>query len=287
MPVSAARCIACGRPQDGKIPYPLPRSDLFAGLDVGLCRHCGMGAVLSAIDPDRLHQYYVRDYAHLTDRHERPAPAAYFASREAMFKPQRSLSQLRLAAKHLPDPPRRILDLGAGFGTTLYLAKEFWAEAALLAVEPDSAMAPYLQHIGAEVVQSPGQVEAQSVDLVIASHVLEHYQAAEVAEVLQELRRLLAPGGIVVAEVPNSDFVAYPQIAGHSHEPHLLFFSPAAFSALFTKAGFSIRFASTVGSLRSRGPLLDLVEKVRRRIAGRSEYGPHRSAIRLVASVSR
>lgn len=286
--MSAARCIACGRPQNVKMPYPLPRSDLFAGLEIGICRHCGMGAVLNEIAPDRLHQYYVRDYARLTERLERPGPAAYFASRESMFKPQRSLSQLRLAARYLPGPPRRILDLGAGFGTTLHLARqEFWQEAALLAVEPDSAMAPYLQHIGAEVVQAPDQVAAQSVDLVIASHVLEHYPAGQVAGVLQELRRLLAPGGIVVAEVPNSDFVAYPQIADHSHEPHLLFFSRAAFSALFAAEGFQIRFASTVGSLRSRGPLLDLVEKVRRRIAGRSEYGPHRAAIRLLASVDR
>ncbi|MEQ8356258.1 MAG: class I SAM-dependent methyltransferase [Kiloniellaceae bacterium] len=270
------------------IDYPMPVSELFSDLKIGLCPKCGLGAVLSQIDAQRLHLYYEQDYAKLAKRHQRPAPAAYFADPAHMFKPQRSRSQLRLAASHLSCTPRRILDLGAGFGTTLHLARaEFWPEAELTAIEPDLSMAPYLHTVGAEVVPGIEQAAQNSYNLIIASHVLEHYQAFEIMELLHSVRKLLAPRGIVVAEVPNSDFAAYPDIAGHSHEPHLLFFSQESFTSLFKACGLPILFASTVGSLRYRGLVAGVVEKLRRRLAGGSEYGVHRSAVRIVAGAPR
>jgi SAM-dependent methyltransferase len=263
----------------------MPQNTLFVGLNIAVCRNCGLGAVAQQIDAARLQHYYEQAYAKHAGRDEKPEPERYFADLALMFKPQRSLAQLRLARQHLAAAPRRILDLGAGFGTTLYLAhQEFWPQAELIAVEPDATMQAYLAAIGCRQIEKIEVAEPQSCDLIIASHVLEHYPAESIGDVLAKLKSRLSPGGKLLAEVPNSDFSANPEIAGHSHEPHLLFFSKTALRQLFETNGFAVSFISTAGSLRKRR-LHDRLGARLRRLAGRpaGEYGGDRSALRLIA----
>lgn len=277
--------MSCSAVQSHSIAYPHPRSPIFNDLTVAVCRNCGLGTVEQSINPAELQRYYQQDYAGLAGRDEKPEPESYFSDTGMMFKPQRSLSQLRLARKRVKQAPRVILDLGAGFGTTLYLARrDFWPEATLIAVEPDLSMERYLEMAGANQVSSLAEVENGSCDLIIASHVLEHYQGEELAGVLAELRSVLAPGGTLLAEVPNSDFSSDIGIAGHSHEPHLLFFSKRAFGNIFGKSGFRVSFLSTVGPSRSRSFTQKLSDRLRRLI-GRpaAEYGGNRAALRLLA----
>ncbi len=265
--------------------YPLPRNVLFQGLQVAVCRDCGFGTVPERIDPERLQNYYRCEYAGHAERGLMPLPVKYFSDTAEMFKPQRSLSQLRLANRHLTKAPDRILDLGAGFGTTLYLARrDFWPEAELIAVEPDSTMGEYLATAGCRQISDLNDAVPASYDLIIASHVLEHYQADDIGRVLARIRSLLAPSGMLLAEVPNSDFSVYQEIAGHSHEPHLLFFSQRAFGSLLENHGFHIRFLESVGSLRRRSVssrLAAYARRLTRRPA--AEYGGDRTALRLLA----
>lgn len=64
---------------------------------------------------------------------------------------------------------------------------------------------------------------AQSFDLVIASHVLEHIK--DDAKALSEIRRILKPGGIAVLPVPTTQVptveypAARPEEAGHVRAP--------------------------------------------------------------------
>jgi SAM-dependent methyltransferase len=279
-------CIACGGTDWASIPYPLPRSALFQDLSIAVCRDCGLGAVRQPIDPARLQHYYEHVYAGHAGRDDKPGPDRYFSDPAQMFKPQRSLSQLRLANQRLATPPRRILDLGAGFGTTLYLARrEFWPKAELVAVEPDASMREYLAAIDCRQLARLDEAEPRSCDLIIASHILEHYQVDEIADGLTRLRSLLSPGGMLLAEVPNSNFLTNPEIAGHSHEPHLLFFSRQAFRKVIEKSGFYVSFLDTAGPLRRRR-LRDRLAARLRRLAGKpaGEYGGERAALRLLAN---
>lgn len=250
------------------------------------CQSCGFGAVKQRIDPARLRRYYENDYASHAGRDAKPDPEQYFSDTALMFKPQRSLSQLRLAEAKLASAPRTILDVGAGFGTTLHLARHrFWPDATLLAVEPDATMADYLAHAGSRQLADLEEVSPGSCDLIVASHVLEHYQEEEVLDVLTRLRSLLSPRGTLLAEVPNSDFAADPEVAGHSHEPHLLFFSKRSLGRLFEISGFQVSFLETVGPVRRRGLGTRLANRLRR-LAGRpaGEYGGDRAALRILAN---
>ncbi len=279
------RCLVCSAAERKSIGYPLPKNPLFKGLTVGVCGRCGFGAVEQHIDPAELRRYYETTYAEHANRKDKPDPARYFSDPAALFKPRRSLSQLQLAQSRLPAPPGVVLDLGAGFGTTLHLARrDFWPQAEFIAVEPDLSMQPYLAALGCRQVPGLEDVAPQSCDLIVASHVLEHFQATEIEDVLTRLRSLLRPGGRLLAEVPNSDFSANPEVAGHSHEPHLLFFSRGAFGRLVESCGFRVDFLATVGSPRRRR-LSERLAGYLRRLAGRppAEYGGNRAALRLLA----
>jgi SAM-dependent methyltransferase len=277
--------LACGSDRSVSIPYPMPRNPLFRDLRIELCRDCGLGAVRKSIKPEKLRQYYVSEYAGHAGRHAAPAPENYFSDTAVMFKPKRSLSQLRLAKGSLAAAPKRILDLGAGFGTTLFLARrDFWPQAELIAIEPDRSMSSYLSAAGCCQVLSIDDVEPRSCDLIIASHVLEHYQADEIGDVLAQLRLLLARRGTLLVEVPNSDFSDDPTIAAHSHEPHLLFFSKKALGSLLTRHGFKVTFLASAGPQRRRGVMDRVMARFRRLIGWPlTEYGGDRAALRLLA----
>jgi S-adenosylmethionine-dependent methyltransferase len=114
----------------------------------------------------------------------------------------------RQLGKHLPAPPARVLDVGAGQGTqSIRLAR---AGHQVLAVEPDPAMrGVFLAALGAEPAEvqqrvtlrqgSVGSLAAATggevYDVVLLLGVLMYLQASE--PVIAELAAHVAPGGFV------------------------------------------------------------------------------------------
>lgn len=108
---------------------------------------------------------------------------------------------------HLPRPPGAALDVGAGMGIAAYaLARDGWRTTAL---EPDASElvgAGAIRRLSAEsrlpleVVQEWGEslpFADASFDLVHARQVLHH--ARDLPRFCRELRRVLKPGGVLVA----------------------------------------------------------------------------------------
>ncbi|HSL18451.1 MAG TPA: methyltransferase domain-containing protein [Methylomirabilota bacterium] len=99
-----------------------------------------------------------------------------------------------------------VLDLGCGRGELLLLLRE--AGVAASGVEGDPAVAQAARRRGLEVVEGDvlevlrGLPDA-SRGAVTAIHLLEHLDAATLLAVLAEVRRVLRPGGLVIAECPN------------------------------------------------------------------------------------
>lgn len=110
----------------------------------------------------------------------------------------------RQVARRLPRPARagaRALDLGAGSGgnTPLLTAAGYGA----VALEHHPVAAAYTRGRGLPVVQADGQrlpFADSSFDLVLACDVLEHLHRDDQA--VQEVRRVLRPGGHLVLTVP-------------------------------------------------------------------------------------
>lgn len=95
------------------------------------------------------------------------------------------------------SPEDVVLDFGCGGG---YLLKELSC-AEKLGVETNPAAAEVAQQNGVDVFATTTGLPDASVDMVISNHALEHTRHP--LQELQEIHRILKPGGRIVLVVPS------------------------------------------------------------------------------------
>lgn len=110
--------------------------------------------------------------------------------------------------RYLPElekaPP--VLDLGCGRGELLLMLQEAGIEAT--GVEADPALAGAARRRGLRVIEGDAlaTLRGQPDGLwgaVTAIHLFEHLEPVGLLDLLAELRRVLRPGGLLIAECPN------------------------------------------------------------------------------------
>lgn len=147
---------------------------------------------------------------------------------------------------------KRVLDVGCATG---YLA-EFLAverECDVWALEPDPQSAAIaIERLGERVMiggtERLGEFRPGSFDVVVFADVLEHL--VDPGKALRDSRRLLSPGGYLVAVIPNGAHgdVRLQLLAGHFSyrrtglldSTHLRFLTRHSISQLFSRTGYDI-----------------------------------------------
>jgi 2-polyprenyl-3-methyl-5-hydroxy-6-metoxy-1,4-benzoquinol methylase len=147
---------------------------------------------------------------------------------------------------------KRVLDVGCATG---YLA-EFLAverECDVRALEPDARSAAIaMERLGDRVTvggtEKLGSYPAGSFDVIVYADVLEHL--VDPGQVLRNTRRLLAPGGYVVAVIPNGAHgdVRLHLLSGQFQyrktglldSTHLRFMTRRSIAALFERSGYAV-----------------------------------------------
>jgi SAM-dependent methyltransferase len=112
------------------------------------------------------------------------------------------LSQ-RALLPHVPQGAR-VLDLGCGFeaATLRALAPRAAAGTGVdMSISADARAVPGLDFVEATIEDALPQLRADAFDVVMLINVLEHLWAP--LEVLRGVRRLLAPGGAAIVNVPT------------------------------------------------------------------------------------
>jgi SAM-dependent methyltransferase len=139
------------------------------------------------------------------------APGSYAAlTREDPNLLKRAVQSRRLAdalrlARDLA--PCSVVDYGGGDGALCRSAAALWPQARLLCFEPtpqlaEEARALLAQTGQAQVVADEAALPAGGADLVFCTEVFEHLPPAETVRALDEIARILAPGGRAVIGVP-------------------------------------------------------------------------------------
>ncbi len=183
---------------------------------------------------------------------ERTYDAAYYAAWERQSRRRSRIWQDRLErVESLASPPGRLLDVGCATGAFLRVAQARGWTVTGTELSPQAVRAA--QADGFRVF--PGEVweaglSGEAFDAVTCWHVIEH--VTDPRRVMDEIHRVLRPGGWLVLATPNLDdyiFRAAYLVARRrrvrlfepdERELHLFFFSAQTLRRLAEAAGFTV-----------------------------------------------
>lgn len=138
---------------------------------------------------------------------------------------------------------KRVVDLGCGTGGLCWLAKAAGA-AHVVGVNLSQGEIDFARpRVDAELVRQDildylrGRAD-ESVDVVFALNILEHLEKETLVGVLEEARRCLVPGGVLVAMVPNATS-AYGAMTRYWDITHCTAFTPSSVTQLMRLCGFA------------------------------------------------
>jgi len=263
LPTVDVPCALCG--VDGADPVWCTPDRAFAVPGVYMvvrCRGCGLLYQRPRVRDDHLATCYPDHYP----RHQEPSPRVPFKGSKARQRavrwalasglgysafrdaPPGFLTRLRswrmLRRLRWSCPPwieaGRYLDVGCGSGGALAVARALgWR---VSGIEPDEAAAALARrftdelHVG-DVLTAP--FTSARFDVVTAFHVLEH--VPDPVAVTRRMLDWLAPGGLLIVEVPNAGGLGATLFgrawSGLELPRHLSHFTPATLELVLGKAG--------------------------------------------------
>lgn len=189
---------------------------------------------------------------------------AYGIEYHSIYEPFRR-RKLRTAAIRLSriarmiDRPRpKMLDVGCSLGATLETATGYGWDAHGVDISEDAVN--YCRDRGLSCVSTRGielPFPDETFDVITAWHVIEH--VSDVAKTLTEWRRVLRPGGLLVLETPNTEYLKV-RLLGRTYRrfwkaEHVYAFNRNNFEPFARRAGFELDARPWFGDPRglSRG----------------------------------
>jgi SAM-dependent methyltransferase len=178
-------------------------------------------------------------------------PASENARREKLHKPR--LKQVWDYCQRFNISPDILVEVGPGFGTFLEVARQSKTFQRVIGIEPTPEMAQACRERGVEVIEKRIEDvtnEVQSATIVSAFEVIEHL--FEPRLFLEQCRRLVKPGGLLVLTCPNGqgfDISLLGSLSWAIDPEHVNLFNPTSLSLLVEQCGFDVLEVTTPGRL--------------------------------------
>jgi O-antigen chain-terminating methyltransferase len=226
---------------------------------------------------DRLSEE-LEEVASLVERMLRSEPLPAPEAGEAFVKPLAEVQPLLLEAlrgdeheirhrldAHLPMlvDAGPVLALGCGRGELLLMLRESGVEAR--GVDADGALVQAARRRGLEVDEGEvlelmqGQ-PAGSWGAVTAFHLFEHLEPAELLQLLAEARRILRPGGLLLAECPNPHSLRVGGALFWIDPTHRRPLLPESLELYLRASGFDVQATTFLHPFPSEQRLFETVE---------------------------
>lgn len=246
--VETIRCDLCGADDSALVLREKDRLHHIEGIfDLVRCCRCGLMYINPRPGPEEMSCYYPEDYGpyRVVSRH------SSFLNR--LDKWYGSDKRRRAVLARAPRASGRVLDIGCSTGAFLEAMRRQPGWEAY-GVEVNVEVARYAREvIGLDVFAGTldeAQYPDAFFDIVTLWDVLEHLHGPR--ETLAEVARIVKPGGLLVASIPNPScpearlFAEY--WAGWDAPRHLYIFTCQTLSQVLNQVGFEVReFASFTG----------------------------------------
>lgn len=249
------------------------RPEVLTEFPVVWCSSCNYGRVAGDLTPNQVAEFYAANYYTHTTPDTSEHSSKRFLDRLRVHLAWRRDGGLDLSADEVPrsKPHPSFCDVGCGSGQALLRFKQAGYET--FGIEPDAAARSLAGKI-CEVFQGtaealPEEVGGRQFDVVLLSHVLEH--CIDPIAALQNVNRLLTPGGTTIIEVPNNAALG-AEIFGPGWffadiPRHLQFFTERSLEDALARAGLRVSRTIYAGYARQFSPeWLAAQERIRVRI---------------------
>lgn len=203
------------------------------------CPDCGFVFTFSYPDEKEIGLYYDSgEYISHNDKAKGLLNLIYLQTRNIMLK-----RKSRLVEKSSGISKGKILDIGCGTGYFAGTMKKAGWE--VKGIEPNLKARDFASgHFGIDILDPAeiSQLPDASFDCITMWHVLEHFHKP--SDYAAQIRRLLKPGGVCIAALPNSsshDAEYYgKEWAAWDVPRHLWHFTPDTFKIFSEKEGLAI-----------------------------------------------
>lgn len=232
MPLEVVRCLICG----ASARVPVCRK---FNLDVVRCRQCGFVYANPRLAKDDLWTRYSSTY--FWDEYL-PSYGVHDGRFDLRDFDIRYHAMLAMVAARVP-PPGSLFEIGAGAGFFLKAAERAgWTVAGTEILEAAIGFAG--DRLGLELGREAAEqlaAPAGSADVVAMFEVIEHLLDPRI--VLEKVRSVLRPGGLVVLSTPNFNSLSRRALGAGwavlSPAEHVYYFTKGSLRQLLTQAGFS------------------------------------------------
>lgn len=251
-------CPACHTKSEKKFmtsfrytPTTLDKLKVFDERIILCCPNCNFGMIESDVDEELLEKYYSSDYAGKARKHSETKTKISDLRSKYSFD-LRSISQLSLINQYIDIKSNlTVLEIGPGKGDFLYSLKQMNFNGNHIAFEPQEQAHKHLEDLGSNIEACNFNIDrakkyTNSIDLVVMSHALEHFNPEKISEIFESINLMLKDGGIFFCEIPHANLIDYPN-SGEMVVPHLSFFSIDAVKNFVKNSNMNLKFIDTCG----------------------------------------